>query len=130
MGIQLSDVVGAEMPENEATAIVSMATERVNTRMDHYWYRRALSVPARFLAVPKGYSWCGRCKLPWSHVEGHSTHFAKGQGCFPLCVYCWGELTIEQRLPYYYALWVRSRQRGYMSSDTLAKIIAAVNEGL
>ena len=48
-----------------------------------------------------GYSFCGRCKMPWSLVELHNTHYNNHQGCFPLCEDCWNDLSINDRLPYY-----------------------------
>ncbi len=65
--------------------------------------------------ISPGYSWCGRCKTTWNWVEGHSTQFLwcegdnsndknSGSGMFPLCEYCWHELTPEQRLPFYLEL--------------------------
>lgn len=57
-----------------------------------------------------GFSWCGRCKRVWAICEGHSTHYLEGRGCFPLCEECWGELTPDQRLPYYRDLWLRWRE--------------------
>ena len=50
------------------------------------------------------YSTCYHCGRPWKIVEPHDTNFRAGHGCFPLCQECWGELSIEQRLPYYEAL--------------------------
>lgn len=36
--------------------------------------------------------------------QPHEVVVANGDGCFPLCEQCWGELTPEQRLPYYRTL--------------------------
>lgn len=62
--------------------------------------------------VSPGYSWCGRCGLPWRFVEGHTTWYKRfpeergRSGCFPLCESCWTILgTAEARLPYY-AQWI------------------------
>jgi len=54
-----------------------------------------------------GRNWgrCGRCETVWAFVEGHSTPYSESSGCFPLCEACWSELTINQRFPYYNALW-------------------------
>jgi len=65
--------------------------------------RRLYSVFYR-LAHPS-YSSCRHCGMPWSNVEGHSTYYTEGRGCFPLCEDCWSSLTIEERLPYYKQLW-------------------------
>jgi len=54
-----------------------------------------------------GYFWCGRCKRPWNVCEGHYTQYNKSSSCFPLCQQCWKELTIEERLPFYWDLWWR-----------------------
>ena len=52
-----------------------------------------------------GTSVCGRCKLPWYVVYGHSTNYEYGSRCFPLCEDCWKELREpNNRLPYYEAL--------------------------
>ena len=53
-----------------------------------------------------GYSHCGKCRTNWMFVDGHSTTVpGTGGGMFPLCEQCWGELTPEQRLPYYRAVY-------------------------
>lgn len=49
---------------------------------------------------------CFRCGRPWKNIHGHNTAYgSKGFGCFPLCEDCWSELTPEERLPYYRALY-------------------------
>jgi hypothetical protein len=48
-----------------------------------------------------GYGYCLRCGTPWPATDPHETYVGTGGGCFPLCGLCWGELTPEQRLPYY-----------------------------
>lgn len=55
------------------------------------------------LAKPfsSGLSSCGRCNRTWNICTGHTTQYNEYSGCFPLCEECWGELTPEQRLPYY-----------------------------
>lgn len=55
----------------------------------------------------KGYGWCYRCEDTWDRVEGHSTPYGNGRGCFPLCESCWAALTPEERVPYYDMLWVK-----------------------
>lgn len=42
-----------------------------------------------------------RIETPWSIVEGHSTMYKTGTGCFPLCKKCWSELTPDERMPFY-----------------------------
>ena len=48
-----------------------------------------------------GYSHCFRCKRPWRFVVPHSTIYDRQRGCFPLCEKCWGEITIDERIPFY-----------------------------
>ncbi len=60
------------------------------------WVERCLS---------PGYAYCGRCKRPWSFVDGHATPYAEGRGCFPLCESCWEQLAPVTRLPFYRILW-------------------------
>lgn len=81
---------------------------------------------------------CGRCKRSWKWVEGHSTPFNDHEGCFPLCEGCWHELTPQQRLPYYRAMFdhnmqeTRRYQGGKYVSEETAKwpqIQAAVLAG-
>lgn len=58
---------------------------------------------SHFLAP--GYGHCGRCKTNWHYCHGHSTEVADtGSGMFPLCELCWKELSPEERLPYYKAV--------------------------
>lgn len=54
--------------------------------------------------VAPGYSWCLHCGRPWKFVEGHVTPYTPSRGCFPLCEGCWGDMTPEERLPYYVEL--------------------------
>ncbi len=53
-------------------------------------------------------SYCARCRTSFFgkliHNDPHSTNFAPGRWCFPLCEKCWAVLTPSQRLPYYDAL--------------------------
>lgn len=51
------------------------------------------------------YSACHRCNRPWKIVKSHTTDYTERTGCFALCSDCWGELTPEQRLPFYRELW-------------------------
>lgn len=62
--------------------------------------RRAAGRAARYTTSP-GFGWCYRCLMPWNLVESHVTHYGVGHGCFPLCDWCWPQLTPEERLPYY-----------------------------
>ena len=61
--------------------------------------RRLVGNVARILFP--SYSACGHCGRPWKIVDGHATPYKPSYGCFPLCEDCWGELTIDERLPYY-----------------------------
>lgn len=64
-------------------------------------------------ALFPSFSSCARCKMPWSLVRLHITHYSPVAGMFPLCEDCWTELrTPENRLPYYRELfnsWDRLR---------------------
>lgn len=51
------------------------------------------------------FSTCGLCGFPWYFVEHHNTLITKTMSCFPLCVNCWPELTVDQRIPFYRRLW-------------------------
>jgi hypothetical protein len=46
-----------------------------------------------------------RCQTTWFFVDSHATEFSTGEGCFPLCVLCWSELTPDERLPFYRKLY-------------------------
>lgn len=52
-----------------------------------------------------GYGHCLRCRTAWKFVEGHSTYYNLGRGCFPLCEMCWSEMEPHERLPFYYVLY-------------------------
>jgi hypothetical protein len=70
------------------------------------WARKLLGRPGARIArfFWPSYSWCMRCKWPWSLVDGHTTMVSPTTGCFPLCEDCWAELaSAEARLPYYRA---------------------------
>jgi hypothetical protein len=63
---------------------------------------------SRFLAFfSPGWGSCGRCERTWNVTKSHSTQYTPTWGCFPLCEKCWGELSPEERLPFYRGLWVR-----------------------
>lgn len=65
------------------------------------------SVSAKFARFRSpGYSWCLRCGMPWTKVEGHITNYGSdGRGCFPLCEGCWTSLeTPDARIEYYLTL--------------------------
>ncbi len=49
---------------------------------------------------------CGRCGVTWEFCISHSTQYEEGRGCFPLCEYCWSDMTVEERWPYYEELWL------------------------
>lgn len=82
-----------------------------------------------------GYGTCGRCQRNWKICQYHNTDYVEdessGHGCFPLCEACWQELTIEQRLPYYRALWQEWNDQvsGIEEPETLALMEQAVREG-
>ena len=65
--------------------------------------RRVVGYIAHFFSP--AFSTCHRCGRPWNITKGHSTYFPPGNGCFPLCEKCWGELTVRERLPYYKELY-------------------------
>lgn len=76
---------------------------RIQTLVNRRLWRRRLVAPIVRLLSP-GYSWCYRCGLPWSVVTGHETNYTESRGCFPLCGFCWGELELADRLPFYESL--------------------------
>lgn len=57
-----------------------------------------------------GFGGCRRCGDTWDWKVSHDTPLdvdGLGAGCsavFPLCAQCWGDLTPEERLPFYDAL--------------------------
>lgn len=56
-------------------------------------------------ALNSGYGCCYRCHTAWAWAQSHTTWYAMGWGCFPLCEGCWKALTPEERLPYYRRHW-------------------------
>lgn len=76
---------------------------------------------------------CGRCDLPFYAVEGHSTDYRGGEGCFPLCEKCWSELTPKERLPFYEQLWKQWKERNveqdYLAPERWQQIKKAVLAG-
>jgi hypothetical protein len=67
--------------------------------------RRILGLLSRLVSF--GYSSCGRCGITWNFVKHHSTMYNRGSGMFPLCEYCWSQLTPEERLPFYRDLYYK-----------------------
>lgn len=82
-----------------------------------------------------GYSYCGRCGMPWRVVIQHATEYAyevpegiEVRGIFPLCQGCWDILgSYESRLPYYISLWEWwARAQEPISSDEKIDIALAL----
>ena len=63
--------------------------------------------------ISPGFGSCGKCGTTWVFVKSHETTLKKiGSECFPLCELCWGELSIEDRIPFYRQLiegWIDQR---------------------
>jgi hypothetical protein len=76
-----------------------------------------------------GFGWCRCCKTPWKFVEGHSTQYTRNSGCFPLCKWCWRDLSPHQRLPYYREMWEDWNRTG-PDDSRWEDIERAVLEGL
>lgn len=89
--------------------------------------RVALAAVAR--AAAPGYGSCYRCGMPWKFTDGHITPYGNGHGCFPLCEPCWGELTIEQRLPFYEKLLHVWHAEKAVSGAMAEAVIGAVVRG-
>lgn len=90
------------------------------------------SIRARMArAVAPGFSYCGRCGMPWARADEHVTEYSVHNGCFPLCEECWQILGHpEARIPYYKALidgWDENRQG--CSPETRRDIMLAVAAG-
>lgn len=77
-----------------------------------------------------GYSGCGRCHRNWRICISHGTKISGEEGVFPLCRDCWKELSIEERLPYYRALWNQWQAWGDSSDEEWERIEEAVRSGL
>jgi hypothetical protein len=79
--------------------------------------------------IAPNYSRCYRCGMPWKFTQGHSTPYNNDSGCFPLCEKCWGELTPQERLPYYKQLWIDWQKWGEQDIAKWNEIEKAVLEG-
>lgn len=80
--------------EEDFGFIAQVSQEREGRKM------KALTALIERLLSP-GYGHCFHCRRPWRFVLPHSTNYHRGSACFPLCEKCWGELTIDERIPYY-----------------------------
>lgn len=69
------------------------------------------------------YSGCGRCDTTWAFVDYHNTFYTENNGMFPLCEKCWSELTPEQRLPYYYNLFIEWDNRDFSEFNLIRKAV-------
>jgi len=85
---------------------------------------RGVRVGALGKPFAPGYGWCFKCLTPWAFIEGHSTFYRDGRGCLPLCTLCWGEMTPEERLPYYRQLW-EEWAAGYAEWSDIERAVAA-----
>jgi hypothetical protein len=79
---------------------------------------------------------CGRCHWPWAQVESHSLDYTERKGCFPICEWCFKQLSNEgsrdEYVGYYMALvksWEAECLREGWTEDfteTRRQIIAAL----
>lgn len=77
-----------------------------------------------------GYGYCGRCGMPWVFVDGHTTWYSEGLGCFPLCEGCWTLLGHpEARIEYYGAMLDAWERDGLLREDDRRVIGRAVAAG-
>lgn len=92
-----------------------------------------------------GFSSCHRCDTCWHFVREHCTDYeiepsgpvegeqasfqVTGSGCFPLCQWCWEELTPDERMPYYKQLWDSWAQWGERDEKQWFAIQEAVLRG-
>ena len=74
--------------------------------------RKAIGILAK--PFSPGYSCCSHCGRTWNICKSHVTMISSSDGCFPLCEQCWGELTPEERLPHYKALYREWLAYGYL----------------
>lgn len=114
----------------------------VVTQLSRQWKGRRQPIVRLFLRRLIGaithrynprYSTCGRCNRPWNIAQKHDTSYhqsitGRDAGCFPLCEQCWGELTIERRIPYYSDLWNLWLESPPMN-ETWEDILIAVEGG-
>ena|SRR3990167_2251141 len=78
-----------------------------------------------------GYGACERCGMSWAVVNGHTTYVVSGCGIFPLCLECKLELSPEERLPYYLAVYKRwqTKEPHYSIEElTQAVLSEVINE--
>lgn len=54
-----------------------------------------------------GYSWCERCKRPWSRVEPRTIWYEENRGCFALCTKCWDETDFVEHVGYFWDSFTR-----------------------
>jgi len=90
--------------------------------------RRLLGWLVGPIGAALGYGGCLRCHSNWIVAEPHSTPYAPGSSCFPLCESCWQSLSPERRLEYYEKL-VLSIWQSAKSRDKWPQIKAAVLAG-
>lgn len=69
---------------------------------------------------------CLRCLTKWDAVRPHMTFFSLQSMC-PLCEECWQELSIAERLPFYYVLC--ETWRYYGGEDISKRVETAVKRG-
>lgn len=74
-------------------------------------------------------SGCKRCSRNWGICQAHYTMFSDSDGMFPLCELCWRELSVPERLWYYYVLFEAWQARGPHKAGEWPAIVAAVQEG-
>lgn len=73
----------------------------IKIRNAHFETRKGLAVLLK--PMYQGFG-CVRCELPWNVTEGHTTKISPFESCFALCEKCWEDLSPEERLPFYKAL--------------------------
>lgn len=49
-------------------------------------------------ALAPAYGVCRQCETPWRFVQPRIVNYGDGRGQFALCVKCWDESTVDERL--------------------------------
>lgn len=75
-----------------------------------------------FQILAPGYSHCVRCRTPWRFVEPRVVWYSSSSGQFALCVKCWNETHIAQRIIAHMLV----SERNELSEETFKDIEAAI----
>lgn len=71
---------------------------------------------------------CDKCHSTWNHVQYRIVNVTQSHGMFALCVPCWNDSSVEERVRHYLALydeWGQEARARYAREDVIHAVRTA-----